>query len=118
MPFAETLSGPAVVLLGMALLGVAFVLRRSGVKRAKQSTKRDLLAEVRGEADNTDKAGRSQLRELELRLHDYGREIDALAQTRIAMLRELIEAADCSAEELRELLDRAETGDDEQATAA
>lgn len=105
MVFADLLSGPMAILLGMAMLAIAFVMRRSGRKRGKASEKRDVVAEVKREAELNESSAHSRLEQLEVRLYDYGREIDGLAETRIATLRHLIEEADEKITELRAMLD-------------
>lgn len=122
MPFADLLPGPIVILLGMAMLVIAFVLRRSGVKRAKISAKRDVASEVRQQFDTAEKAGRTQFERFELRLHEYGREVDAMAETRIATLRRLLLEADETIARLQAILpadeSAADCGDGGESNAA
>jgi hypothetical protein len=89
MLLAQGLGGPQWVLLGSSILILAFVLRRGAV-RARQSQSRDLPADVRQQLLAAEKAVASTIHGLEARLYDYGREIDAKAQTRIAQLDQLV----------------------------
>lgn len=91
------------ILLGMAIVCMAFLLRRAGLKRRKTS---DVSAaeEVRQQFA-AQQAGRKQIEKLELRLHDFAREVDALAQTRIAVLTELVGAVDRAIVELEQRVD-------------
>lgn len=97
------LSGLGSVLLGLLILMIAFLMRRSTVRKRKALKNRDVSAEVRESFLAVEKAGKSQLEQLELRLHDLYRDVEALAQTRIALLQQLIETADERIQELRAL---------------
>ena len=89
MLLAQGFGGPQSILLGVGILILAFVLRRGAV-RARQSRSRDLPAEVRQQLLAAEKAAASTVHGLEARLYDYGRQIDAKAQTRIAQLDQLV----------------------------
>jgi len=95
--FAESSVG--LIVLGLLLVAVAFLLRRAG-KKSRRSRNRDVAAEVRQQFHEAERDGRREIERLEVRLHDFAREIDALAQTRIAALTELIAAADRAIGEL------------------
>ena len=103
MLFAEGFSGLQLILLGLSILVAAFVLRRA-IVLGRRSNSRDVQAEVRQEMRTAEQAGSSIIRELELRLHDYGREIEGRMQTRIAVLDRLVVDADHEIERLRQLL--------------
>lgn len=118
MIFADLFSGPMAILLGMAMLAIAFVMRRSGRKRGKASEKRDVVAEVRREAALNESSAHSRLEQLEVRLYEYGREIDGLAETRIATLRHLIDEADEKIAELQALLNWRDRDDPDRPSSA
>lgn len=91
------------ILLGGGMLCLAFVLRRT-FQRANGRSKRDR------ERDITERAAQSvaaqvkvkdRLRDLELRLYDFGREVEGRMETRLAVLDELISEADREIGELR-----------------
>lgn len=90
------------ILLGLALLTVAVTMRRTALSRRGQVSRppaRTAAAEMSNEH-----AGLSAVRELELRLYEYGREIEARLQTRIAVLERLICDADREAGRLQAAL--------------
>lgn len=103
------IGGLETVVLGLLLIVVAFVLRRTA-KRKQQLRDRDVAGEVRkdllADAPGGYPAGRSLIEQLEVRLHDHRREVEALAETRIAHLHRLIATADETIAELRDLLQR------------
>jgi hypothetical protein len=88
--FAESPVGT--ILLGVLILFVAFLMRRAGMRKRRSSDEN--TAEVVRREYLAHQAGRKEVEKLELRLHDFAREVDALAQTRIAVLTELVAAAD------------------------
>ncbi len=90
-PFAEGFGGLETAVLGLLVLVTAFLLRRSSVQ-IRKTRKRDVSAEVKHEFLRTE--NRNEHDRLAVKLHDLVREVDALTQTRIAMLRELTAAAD------------------------
>ncbi len=103
MLFAEAFSGLQCILLGLSILVAAFVLRRA-IVLSRRSRNRDVQAEVRHEMRAAEQTGSSIIRELELRLHDYGREIEGRMQTRITILDQLVVDADHEIGRLRQLL--------------
>ncbi|MFQ5733202.1 MAG: hypothetical protein ACE5KM_14775 [Planctomycetaceae bacterium] len=91
------------IALGLLLLLVGFLMRRSA-KRHRRRPETDPSEEVRTQFLQAEKTSRSNLEQLELRLHDFAREVDALTQTRIGTLAELVTAADEAVCELDERL--------------
>jgi len=96
--FAESPVGT--ILLGILILFVAFLMRRGALKKRKSSNV-NTAEEVRQQYV-AQQAGRKEIEKLELRLHEFAREVDALAQTRIAVLTELVAAADRAIVELEQ----------------
>lgn len=103
MLFAELFSGTQLVLFGLSILVAAFVLRRS-VTLSKRAKSRDVAAEVGAEMRQVEKSSSALIRNLEVRLHDYGREIEGRMQSRIAKLDKLVVEADREIDRLRQLL--------------
>ena len=100
MVFAEGFSGFQTILLGLALLCIAFVLRR-GIVRGQRSKKRDIKAEVHDEMRTREQSVSALIRRMEIRLHEYGREVEAMVETRMTQLDALIEEADRKIDRLR-----------------
>eukprot|EP00913_Durusdinium_trenchii_P035300 g33030.t1 len=103
MQIVAATSGLESVVLGMAILFVAFLLRRNAV-RGRKSQNRDIVGEVREEFLQQEKQGASKLEKLELRLYDYSREVEARIETRIALLDQLVVAADAETTRLESQL--------------
>ena len=99
--------GLGTAFLGLLVLFLAFLMRRTG-RRSRRSAQRDVLAEVRGEFRAAENSAKRELQKLEVRLYDFSREVDALTQTRIALLQQLIAEADRLQRQLQQQLD--ETG--------
>lgn len=91
--FPPSFSGLQLILLGLSMLSAAFVLRRVIVLR-RAAQRREPLNEVRADMRAAEQAEGGRLRELELRLYQYGRETEGRLETRMAVLDELISAAD------------------------
>ena len=103
MLFAEAFSSLQLILLGLSILLAAFLLRRT-IVLSRRSRNQDTGAEARQQMLSAEQSGSSIIRDLELRLHDYGREIEGRMQTRIAVLDQLVLDADREIERLRKLL--------------
>ena len=104
MLFAESLSGPEIALLGVAILFIGFLLRRSSVRGAK-SRRRDVAAEVRSEILAAERDGASKIQKLELRLYEHSRDVEARFETRLAVLDRLVAMADTEICRLESLID-------------
>lgn len=91
------------VLTGSMILLAIFLLRRTAV-RSKRSRNRDVLTEVRDDFRKTEKSAARNIQRLEVRLYDYGREIEGQVQTRMSMLERLLEDAEHEAARLRQVL--------------
>jgi hypothetical protein len=99
------LGGPSLVLLGLGILAIAFVLRR-GIVLGRRSRNRDVVAEVRDDVLTAERSAAGRIRELEVRLHDYGRDIEGRMETRIALLQELVHDSERKIAELRNLIEQ------------
>ncbi|MBT6155014.1 MAG: hypothetical protein HOL01_00660 [Planctomycetaceae bacterium] len=112
----NSFSGPQLILLGLAIVVIGFLLRRS-FTLGKKSRERDPAAEVRAEMRAAEQAAESGIRKMEVRLYDYGREVEGRVQTTLTLLNRLILEADEETGRLHELLLTAGQVD-ETATAA
>ncbi|MEX0704208.1 MAG: hypothetical protein WD069_19065 [Planctomycetales bacterium] len=90
--------------LGILFLVTAWLLGR-GWRRGRDSARRDLPTEVRSELRARETSEAAHVRKMEIRLHDYGREIEARAQTRLAALDRLVREADREIVRLTRLLE-------------
>ncbi|MEX0716996.1 MAG: hypothetical protein WD066_10425 [Planctomycetaceae bacterium] len=93
------------IFLGGLLLVTAWLLHR-GARRRGESVRRDLPAEVRAELRANERSDTGRLRQLEIRLHEYGREVEARMETRLAVLDRLLREADREIVRLTGLLER------------
>jgi len=103
MMFSQSFGGLETVMLGIGILFVAFLLRRSSVL-SRRSRQRDPAAEVRREFLEAERSGASRIELLEIRLHDFGREVEARMDTRITILDQLTLKAEDEIERLQALL--------------
>jgi hypothetical protein len=114
----NSISGPQLILLGLAILVIGFLLWRS-FTLGKKSRERDPAAEARAEMRAAERSAESEVRKLEIRLHNYGREVEGRVQTTLTLLDRLILEADQETERLHGLLltagavDETVTGTDE-----
>lgn len=100
---AESLSGSQLIIVGALLVGVAFILRRSAGGR-KPTRVRDPLREVHEEFLHAESSYASQLNQMEVRLHDFAREVEGRIQMRLAVLDQLVVDADREIERLEFVL--------------
>ncbi|GAB4157078.1 MAG: hypothetical protein Tsb009_34100 [Planctomycetaceae bacterium] len=92
------------MLLGVAILFVALLMRRSAVRRSRKSRMSDPVQEVRLAFAKAEKEGRSELEKLEMRLYEFSREMEAGMETRLARLDQLVQQADKEIARLEVLL--------------
>ena len=97
------LSGQQMIILGLLILVTGFVLRRSAMLN-KRSRARDPAAEVRTEVRNAERAAGNWIHNLEVRMHDYSREVEGRIETNLARLDQLIVAADSECDRLSQLI--------------
>lgn len=91
------------VLLGLTILVIGFLLRRTFVQ-GKRSRERDPAAEVRQEMRAAERAAETGIHKLEVRLHNYGREVEGRVQTTLTLLDRLIVEAEQETDRLHGLL--------------
>jgi len=97
------MNGFDLILVGLLVLVTAFLLRRTFV-RGRQSRRRDVLKEVQDDFREAERSAARSVERLEVRLYDYGREIEGQVQTRMAMLDRLVVEAEQEAGRLKQLL--------------
>jgi len=103
MLLAEGVTSLHLVLIGLTMLVIAFLVRRS-VTLHKRTSGRDVAGEVRRDMLAAEKTVASRIAKLEVRLHDYDRDVNGRIQTKLAMLDRLIEEADQEIDKLSGLL--------------
>jgi hypothetical protein len=99
----DSFSGPQLILLGLAIVVIGFLLRRS-FTLGKKSRDRDPAAEVRAEMRAAEQSAESGFRKMEIRLYDYGRKVEGRVQTTLTLLDRLILEADQETDRLHGLL--------------
>ncbi len=109
MLIADLISLEDIILIGLMLLSVAILMRRTA-RRSGRSRKRDVLSEVRAEMHSAEQAEVSHLNQLEVRLFDYEREVGARISTTLSVLDELVQEADHEIARLETLLDKKKEG--------
>lgn len=95
------------ILLGSMMFVIGFVLWRNTVLR-RQSSRRRPHREAVAEIETRMQIPDSHLRGLEVRLHDYDREVEARIKTTLAILDKLVLDATQESAHLEELIDRAQ----------
>lgn len=104
MLLAQSLSGSQLALLGLAVIVLGLTLRR-GMLRARRIEERDPLREVKQEFQVTEQRPEAMLGRMEIRVHEYAREVEARIQARLAVLDQLIQDADRRIADLQQTLD-------------
>jgi len=97
------MGGSQLVILGLLMLVTAFLLHRGTVLR-KRSALDEKNGYTTGDVARLERQANSLITELEVRLHDYDREVAARTQTRIAQLDQLVIDAKQEADRLEGLL--------------
>lgn len=103
---AELFSPPVTFSLGLIIL-CAVLLRHLALGRSRRSQRRDLAAEARNEAGEREKAPAQELRRMEVRLHDYSREVESRVLSTMEILDQLVLDADREIAHLEDLLNDA-----------
>lgn len=91
------------ILLGTALVVMSFVIRRSWT-RGRQSRLRNPLKELQQELKAGENSPVRLIESMELRMHDYAREVEGRVETRLALLDELVQEADREIDRLEKAL--------------
>ncbi len=106
MLLAATLSATQLILVGGSMLVCAFLLRRTSVLRQRsQAGGTSSVTSVRAEPSTGSlQAGEKRLRDLELRLFDYDRDVQARVENTLTVLDQLVLEAERQSSELQSLL--------------
>ncbi len=97
------LTGPNLIFLGL-MVWSALMLRSSAV-RSRRSRNRDVSKELQSELQKKQRSAESQIQQMEVRLHDYDRDVAARVETTMTMLDQLIAEADREIVRLETLLE-------------
>ena len=122
---AEIITGPSLIVLGLATVVLVFFLRRS-LLRTRRGHERDGAAAKCDDFEAAEKGAVRATEMLEVRLHEFAREVEGRIMTRIAVLDRLIVDADREIASLKHLLaatngeqsDRMLTGEGRRAGAS
>lgn len=111
MILAAEMSAAQLILLGGGMLVCAFLLRRTSVLRqrsqtAGKSSAGSALLPIRSASDS---AGEKRLQELELRLFDYDRDVQARVENTLTVLDQLVLEAERQSSELQTLLESSQS---------
>ncbi len=99
----QYLTGPNLIFLGMMIW--SGMLLKSAAGKSKQSRNRDVSKELKAELRKKQRSAESQIHQLEVRLHDYDRDVAARVETTMTMLDQLILEADQEIVRLETLLE-------------
>jgi hypothetical protein len=102
MTSAELITGRSLIVFGLAIVGLVFVLRRTVLRMRRR--KSDADAANQDDFEAAEKGAVRATEMLEVRLHDFAREVEGRMLTRIAVLDRLIVDADREIVRLKELL--------------
>ncbi|MBI1313390.1 hypothetical protein GC176_19020 [bacterium] len=94
---------PFVQVLFIVAFGI--MMRRSIVRRLRRRRKTDSVAEARQEMERRRKDSQRQLEQHEVRLHDTARQTEAVLQTKLSILDEMVAETDREIARLEELLE-------------
>ncbi|MCA9015536.1 MAG: hypothetical protein KDA77_09430 [Planctomycetaceae bacterium] len=97
------LSDTNTIITGVLILLVAWSLRRSFREQSRISS-RDPLEEAQKEIATREQSQLNRLDQLEVKLYEYGREVEARSDDRLLMLDELLREADREINRLRQQL--------------
>jgi len=103
--FAE---GPAItsmVIVALLAATITFVMRRVAAKWI-ESRKMELQREAHADHRRAEESFSSQFSRMEVRLHDFSRDVEGRIQTRLAILDQLVLDADREIARLQDLLKR------------
>jgi hypothetical protein len=99
---AELITGHSLIVFGLAIVGLVFVLRRTVLRMRRRN--KDAEAANQDDFEAAEKGAIRATEMLEVRLHDFAREVEGRMLTRIAALDRLIVDADREIVRLKELL--------------
>ncbi|MEQ8635690.1 hypothetical protein [Gimesia maris] len=97
------LSDPNMILTGVLLLTVAWMLRKN-FRYQHQVRNRSPLDEAQQELSSLEQSQFNRLNQLEIKLYEYGREVESRSDDRLRVLDELLREADQEINRLRQQL--------------
>jgi len=103
LTFANFFTGGQFIGVGILLVIISVLLRRS-ITRSKSRQPRDVVREVHDDFRKAESTYSGRLNQMEVRLHDFTREVEGRIQTRLALLDRLILDADREIDRLENLL--------------
>lgn len=92
LPF-EFNDSQSIIVLGLSIVALVFILRRT-VLRPRFAVRRRPFAEIVEQGDSLELSAAAVVEKLEVRLYDYAREVEGRLQTKVAVLDRLIVDAD------------------------
>jgi hypothetical protein len=102
MTSPELITGRSLIVFGIAIVGLVLVLRRTVLRMRRRN--KDAEAADQDDFEAAEKGAVRATEMLEVRLHDFAREVEGRMLTRIAVLDRLIVDADHEIMRLKELL--------------
>jgi hypothetical protein len=105
-----------VIALGLSIVALVFILRRTVLRRCFSEPQRPFAA-TSHEDDSLELSGAAVVEKLEVRLYDFAREVEGRMQTKIAVLDRLIVDADREIIRLEQVLAESRRTAAAQATA-
>ncbi len=99
---AELITGRSLIVFGLAIVALVFVVRRTVLRMRRRN--QDADAANQDDFEAAEKGAVRATEMLEVRLHDFAREVEGRMLTRIAVLDRLIVDADREIVRLKELL--------------
>jgi len=103
MLLAELWTLPNLSALGMALIAAALLKRALG--KSQQSRRMDPQKQVRAQMRAAETSVGGIVRNMEVELHNYQREVEGRIETKLAVLSELMDVADQEIDHLSHLLE-------------
>ncbi len=98
---------PFVMVLFIVAIGIT--MRRSILRRTRRRQNVDVVAETRRELEQRRKESARQLEQHEVRLHETARTTEAILQTKLAILDEMVVETDREIARLEDLLEEAKS---------
>jgi hypothetical protein len=101
---ATLVTGPSLIVLGLAVVVLVFVMRRTMLRMWRPPDKRSEPAATQDDFEAAEKGAVHATEMLEVRLHEFARDVEGRMLTRMAVLDRLIVDADREIVRLKELL--------------
>ncbi|VAX39797.1 hypothetical protein MNBD_PLANCTO02-2955 [hydrothermal vent metagenome] len=105
----QSMSGTHMILLGGVLLVGMFLFRRTA-RRLSASRARDPLTEMKRDMMKAEQKQRGSIQELEVRIHNFSRDVEGKIQTRLALLEQQTKQADATIAQLVSIQKSLENG--------